>query len=78
MKTMTVALLKSQFSHVIEGLIDGEEYLIEYGKGHKKLGVIIPYKKHAQKKRKLGLVEGKATYSINGDFKITSEELSSL
>ncbi len=36
------------------------------------------YKKTTQKKRKIGILENKASYSIKGDFKMTDEELGSL
>ena len=78
MKTMTVANLKAQFSQVVKDLRNGEEITIEYGKGHKKLGVIIPYDKYKPVKRKIGIAEKKASYGINGNFKITDEELLSL
>ncbi len=72
---MTVALLKAQFSSVIEDLRRGEEILIEYGKNHQKLGVIVPFHKYQPKKRKVGVLEKKASYRIVGDFKISSEEM---
>ncbi len=75
MKTMTVALLKAQFSSVIEGLRKGEGVTIEYGRNHQKLGVIIPFDQYKPKKRKVGIFERKASYRIVGDFKIDTDEM---
>ncbi len=78
MKTLTIGNLKSNFSHVINDVKQGRDVIIEYGKKHEKLAVIIPYKKWDRKKRKVGILKGKATYKIIGDFKITDEDLFSL
>ena len=78
MKTMTVANLKSQFSYVLEELRHGEEILIEYGKKHEKLGVIVPYEKYNPQKRNIGILGSDSSFKINKDFKMTTEELLSL
>jgi len=78
MKTLTVANLKAQFSKVIKNLNNGQEIMIEYGKSHKKIGIIVPYKKYKTAKRKIGILQNKASYQIMDDFKISSKELLSL
>ena len=78
MKIMKVAKLKANFSQVLKDLERGEEIVIEFGKGNKKLGVIVPFEKYEKKKRKVGILENKGSYEIVGDFKITDEELASL
>jgi antitoxin (DNA-binding transcriptional repressor) of toxin-antitoxin stability system len=78
MKTLTVADLKSGFSGVINDIRNGEDILIEYGKKHEKIGVIIPYSKYLIQKRKTGILKGKCSYKIEPDFKISDEELLSL
>ena len=78
MKSLTVANLKSQFSTILEDLRQGKEITIEYGKSHEKIGVIVPYKKYKPAKRKVGILENKASCEIVGDFKITDEDLLSL
>lgn len=77
MKTMTVAKLKSNFSSVLNDLRNGEEITIEYGKAHKKLGVIIPYEKYKPKKRNVGLLKN-TSFKIKSDFKISAEDLLNL
>jgi len=76
MKTMQVGELKANFSKILEEVKSGEEITVSYGKKHEKVAVIIPYAKYKIKtKRKLGILEGKATYQISDNFKMTDEEL---
>lgn len=77
MKTLTVGKFKAHFSNVIEDIRNGNEVIIEYGKKHEKLAVIIPYKKY-NKKRKLGILKNKASFEIINNLKITDAELISL
>ena len=72
---MSVAKLKAEFSSVLDDLRNGEEIVIEYGKGHQKLGVIIPYDQYKQAERKLGALESKAEYKVRKDFKMSDDEL---
>lgn len=74
MKTLQVGEFKSHFSEVIENLRKGEEVAISFGKKKEKIAVIVPYSKYVKtSKRKIGLLEKKATFSISSDFKITDE-----
>jgi prevent-host-death family protein len=76
MKILQVGELKSKFSKVLEDVKKGEEITISFGKKKEKLAVIIPYSKYRKKaRRKLGLLENKASFSINGEFALTDEEL---
>ncbi|MGD8389096.1 MAG: hypothetical protein PVG49_18255 [Desulfobacteraceae bacterium] len=76
METMTVGELKAKFSSVLERLKRGEEVVISYGKRREKVGVLIPYNRfHLQKKKRLGLLKGKATCIIHDDFKMSDQEL---
>jgi antitoxin (DNA-binding transcriptional repressor) of toxin-antitoxin stability system len=75
MKTLTVANLKANFSEVLKYIKSGEEVIIEFGKKHEKLAVIIPYKKYHNRKRKIGILKGKASFEIDSNFKISDEEL---
>ncbi len=76
MKTLQIGELKAKFSQIIEEVKNGEEVTISYGKKQEKVAVIIPYSKYQRKTNriKLGLLEGKASYKIHDDFKITEEE----
>lgn len=78
MKSIQVGQLKTDFSAILKSIQDnGTKYIIEYGKKHKKVAMIIPYDKHLEKseKRKFGLLENKGSFAIKNDFAMSSEEL---
>ena len=75
MKNLQVAELKTHFSEILEDVKNGEEITISFGRKKEKIAVIIPYSKYKKnKKRKLGILENKAFYKIENNFKITDEE----
>ncbi|RLA23103.1 MAG: type II toxin-antitoxin system Phd/YefM family antitoxin [Gammaproteobacteria bacterium] len=66
MQTIQVGQLKSEFSSVLERIQkDGETYVIEFGKKHKKVAMLIPYTEEP-KKRLFGQLQG--TLNIPDDF----------
>ncbi len=78
MNTIQVGKLKAEFSSVLEKIQNnGEKFVIEYGKKHKKIALLIPYDKsyEKQEERKFGILKNKATVIINNDFGMTDEEL---
>jgi antitoxin (DNA-binding transcriptional repressor) of toxin-antitoxin stability system len=76
MQTMTVGHFKSHFSEVINLIHHGEDVVISYGKKKEKFAVLVPYDVYAGKpQRILGLLAGKASFSISADFKINDDEL---
>ncbi|HOF33278.1 MAG TPA: type II toxin-antitoxin system Phd/YefM family antitoxin [Spirochaetota bacterium] len=75
MKTINVANLKADFSSVIDVLKNGDEVVIEYGKRHEKLAVIVPYKKYKRNSRKIGILKGKASFKMNAGYKMSAEDL---
>ncbi len=75
MTQLTVGQFKSKFSEVLEKVLMGESIGITYGKSKKKVAAIIPYPKHIPDKRiKLGILEGKASFTIKKGFKMTEKE----
>lgn len=79
MQTMTVAHFKSHFSQVLDMIQHGEDIVISYGKKKEKIAVLVPYGSYEGKpKRVLGLLAGKASFSVSDDFKISDDELLSL
>ena len=75
MQTIQVGQLKSDFSSVLENIKNyGEEYVVEYGRNHKKVAMLVPYKEPT-KKRNIGLLKGQAT--IADDFDEESDEINS-
>jgi antitoxin (DNA-binding transcriptional repressor) of toxin-antitoxin stability system len=76
---MTVGHFKSHFSQVLDLIQHGEDIVISYGKKKEKIAVLVPYDAYEGKpKRILGLLAGKASFSISDDFRITDAELLSL
>ena len=76
MKTFQVGEFKSKFSKILEDIKSGEEIAISFGKKKEKIAVIIPFSKYREKnKRRLGLLEKKASFKIIGDFSISEEKL---
>ena len=74
MQQLTVGQFKSKFSEVLGKVLQGESVGITFGKSKKKVAALVPYKNIQSKKIKLGLLEGKATFKIHSDFKMTDEE----
>ncbi|NOR80841.1 MAG: type II toxin-antitoxin system Phd/YefM family antitoxin [Methyloprofundus sp.] len=76
MQTIQVGQLKSEFSSVLEKVQhDGETFVIEFGKKHKKVAMIVPYKEEP-KKREFGQLKG--TLNIPDDFNEESEEINEM
>lgn len=75
MTLLTVGEFKAKFSEVLSKVLQGESVGITYGKSKKKVAALVPYKKVIKGNRlKLGLWEGKATFKIHKNFKMTEEE----
>jgi len=76
MQTIQVGQLKSEFSSVLERVQkDGETFIIEFGKKHKKVAMLIPYVEEP-KKRVFGQLKG--TLNIPDDFDEESEEINQI
>ncbi len=71
---LTVGQFKAKFSEVLAKVLQGESIGITYGKNKKKVAAIVPYQSLKQANFKLGLLQGKASFKIQPDFKITDEE----
>lgn len=78
MQSIQVAELKSHFSEVLKSIKnDGEKFIIEYGKQHEKIAMLVPYDKNIEieDEREFGLYKGKGSFSFKEDFSISDEEL---
>ena len=78
MQTIQIAELKANFSEVLKQVQNKkEEYIIQYGRKHTKVAVIIPYDAYTKitPKIKLGVLQHKAKYEIKSDFEISEHEL---
>jgi len=75
MKSLPVGEFKAHLSEVLEKVQQGESFGITYGKSKKLVAEINPPKSKKAGKRKLGILEGKASVVFADDFKMTDEEL---
>jgi len=76
MKTLQVGELKRNFSEILDEVRNGEEIAISYGKKKELVAIIVPIAKYQKKnKRKIGALQGKASFKTSKDFKITEDEL---
>ena len=74
MKSIAVGAFKAQFSSVIKEVQEGPPIAITYGKKRTKLAVLVPYDQYVKSaKREIGVLQGKASYSMHDDFTITDE-----
>jgi prevent-host-death family protein len=77
MKTMAVGELKTHFSEVLDEVRAGGEVEVLYGRSKTPVAKLVPID-IGKKQRLLGALQGKAHFSISDDWKMTSEELSTL
>jgi len=76
MKQMTVGEFKAQFSSVLDEVMNGNSIQILYGRAKKPVSQLTKIEeKTKQKKRPLGLYEGKASYWKDETFEMTPEWL---
>jgi prevent-host-death family protein len=75
---LMVADFKSQFSDVLGKVRNGEEVVLEYGRRHEKIAVLVPYEKYRrlvgrQKPRRLGVLAGKGEVVFAPGFKMSDD-----
>ncbi|MBP7737508.1 MAG: type II toxin-antitoxin system Phd/YefM family antitoxin [Spirochaetes bacterium] len=76
MKHLQVGEFKSRFSSVLDDVRKGEEITISYGKKKEKVAVIVPYSKYKKNiRRKLGILEKRASCVIGDDFSLSDEDM---
>ena len=67
MQSIQVGQFKSDLSSILEQVQNlGETFVIEFGKKHKKVAMLVPYEE-SKKVRKFGQLEGKITIQDNFD-----------
>jgi antitoxin (DNA-binding transcriptional repressor) of toxin-antitoxin stability system len=70
---MSVAEFKTNFSEALEKVRDGEEIEVLYGRAKKPVAVLSPPRSE-KTEFELGILKGKMSFKINGDWKMTTEE----
>lgn len=78
MQTISVGEFKSNFSTILKQVqLTGQKVVVEYGKNHKRVAMLVPYDENLEKndKRKFGILQGKGSFNIKDDFAMSDEEL---
>jgi len=73
LRALTVAEAKTHFSDVLVRVKNGENVKILYGKSKRPVAMIVPIEDR-DGPRRLGILDGKATFKTSGNGKITEEE----
>ena len=73
MKTLIVGDVGHCFADIIEQVKNGEKIQILFGTSREPVAMIIPIE-NKNTLRKIGVLEGKALFNINGDSKLSEEE----
>ena len=73
MDSLTVAEVKARFSNLLIRVKNGEKVKILYGKSKRPVAMIVPIE-NINKPRKIGVLDGKAKFTTNGNGKISEEE----
>ena len=71
---MSVGEFKTHFSEVVEQIGPDEKIALTFGKKKEIVGYFTPETKKPSKV-KLGILQGKASFTFNPDFEMTTEEL---
>ena len=77
MKSVQVGNFKAEFSEILQQVKDqGETFIIEYGKNHKKVAMLIPYQESLVKHPRIfGIMKNTGSFKLADDFEITDSEL---
>jgi len=74
MKTLQATQIAPNFSKIAENLQKGKRFGILYGKTKKPVAMLVPYEEKTRK-RKIGILDGKAKIEFAENFEMTTEEL---
>jgi len=75
MQSIQVGQLKKDFSAILKLVQEHDEtFVIEYGKKHHKVAMIVPYVEKKEK-RTFGLYKHKGSFQFTENFSMTEEEL---
>jgi antitoxin (DNA-binding transcriptional repressor) of toxin-antitoxin stability system len=75
MKTISIHEFKTNLSKFEKKILNGEEFVVTHGQKKKKPVKTRLYLKQKPKRRKLGILEGKATVKFHDDWEMSDEEL---
>jgi len=75
-RTLTIGEFKAQFSDVLTAVQAGESVVVCYGRKKERVAALVPYATFSAQAgmRPLGLLKGRASFSVADDFKLSDEE----
>ncbi len=73
MRKLTVGEFKNRFSEVVASVRKGEKIAVQYGKKREIIGLFVPYEQPKTRRRKLGILRGKAEFDPK-KFAMTDDE----
>ena len=73
MRTLTVAEIKTNFSDILGAVQQGEKFEILFEAATEPVAMIVPAQ-CPKTARKIGILDGKAQFTIHGGSKITENE----
>jgi antitoxin (DNA-binding transcriptional repressor) of toxin-antitoxin stability system len=75
MKKVSVGEFKAQFSMILDEVLKGKKFAIQYGRKKEIVAWLVPASPNlAAKRRPLGMLEGKARFKARKGFKLTEAE----
>ncbi|MDP2822561.1 MAG: hypothetical protein Q8O52_07765 [Sulfuritalea sp.] len=76
MRTLTIGEFKARFSEVLSAVQGGESIVVCYGRRKDRVAALVPYAEFCARtgKRPLGLLKGRASFSMADDFKLSDDE----
>ena len=77
MESIQIGHLKAEFSTILHRIQEnGEMFIIEYGRNHKKVAMLIPYQESLehQNPRVFGAMKNRASFTLSDDFDMTDDE----
>ena len=79
MKSLPVGEFKAQLSQLVEEVQNGATIKLVKGKKRVPVALLVPIdRSKSNKKRKFGILKGKASVTFADDFKMTEEEFINL
>ncbi len=74
-RQVSVAHFKAQFSDLLDQVRRPERIAIQYGRRKETVAILIPAAEEDKpRKRRLGALQGKASFNLRADFKMTEED----
>jgi len=74
MEAIAVKNIQTHFPEILEEVRNGKKVGIMYDGIKTPVAMIVPYIEEKRAKRQIGILDGKVTFEVIGDGKITTEE----